>query len=371
MRIRGLRRYRPGPGRPRPPSRALIAVPVVLIGLIALVDLVTSSDIQLAPLLVAAPAISASVGGPALAAGIGALAVAVQTALTSMHGGLGATGQQAQLAGLVVVSVFVVVFCYARDRRERELTRARSVAETAQRALLRPLPPRVGPLLIASVYVAAEAEAQIGGDLYAAVRVGNGTRVMIGDVRGKGLTGVGNAALLMGAFRAAAHRGLPLPGLVAHLDRAVHWNTTVPEDGVREDGESFITAALVDIPDDGPLISLVTCGHPPPLLLRDGAATALDVAAPALPLGLGLPYHESFPAETFRFEPGGSLLLYTDGVIEARDRHGAFYPLAERAAAWYEADPPTLVRRVHDDLLAHAGGHLDDDVAMIAIRRLE
>ncbi|WP_313904694.1 SpoIIE family protein phosphatase [Streptomyces sp. SLBN-118] len=90
--------------------------------------------------------------------------------------------------------------------------------------MLRPLPQRIGPLRIASVYLAAEAEAQIGGDLYAAARTAQGTRLIIGDVRGKGLEAIGDAALRLGAFRAAAHRQADLPALVAYLEGTVSSN---------------------------------------------------------------------------------------------------------------------------------------------------
>lgn len=76
-----------------------------------------------------------------------------------------------------------------------------------------------------------------------------------------------------------------------------------------------------------------------------------------------------FP-EAFAFEPGDIALLYTDGVIEARDRNGTFYPLAERVAAKSGKGPDALLAHLCADLLRHAGGHLDDDAAMVAIERM-
>lgn len=78
----------------------------------------------------------------------------------------------------------------------------------------------------------------------------------------------------------------------------------------------------------------------------------------------------AFAAEAFAFEVGDIVLLYTDGVIEARDRAGTFYPLAERVAAWSGKGPHALLSYLCNDLLSHAGGHLDDDAAMVAIERL-
>jgi serine phosphatase RsbU (regulator of sigma subunit) len=73
--------------------------------------------------------------------------------------------------------------------------------------------------------------------------------------------------------------------------------------------------------------------------------------------------------ECFPFAPGDLLLLYTDGLIEARDADGRFYPLTERVAAWPRTDPADLISRMRDDLVAHVDGRLGDDAAMIAIRR--
>lgn len=78
--------------------------------------------------------------------------------------------------------------------------------------------------------------------------------------------------------------------------------------------------------------------------------------------------------EEFPFLPGDRLLIYTDGVIEARDGERRFYPLAERVAertATHPAEPSAaLLLHLRRDLLAHAGGRLDDDAAMVVVERL-
>ena len=173
---------------------------------VVVVDVLAPPDIHLGPLLVAAPAITASFAGPWGTGLVAALAVVAQGIIAVLRDrdNLFSANHQAQIAALILVGSSLVVFCVLRERRANELTQVRYVAETAQRVVLRPLPTRIGPLKVASAYLAAEAEAQIGGDLYAAVRAGSGTRLIIGDVRGKGMTAVGDAALLLGAFRAAA-----------------------------------------------------------------------------------------------------------------------------------------------------------------------
>ncbi|MBB5119426.1 protein phosphatase [Streptomyces eurocidicus] len=360
----------PGLGQPWRHRPALLAVPFGLVVAITVLDLLTGENIQLGPLLVVAPALAAMIGGVRLTALAGALAVGAQITLSALLGGVTTANHQAQIVALFLVALFVVAFRAVHERHEQALHKARWVADVAQKVLLRPLPDRIGALRIASVYVAAEAEAQIGGDLYAVAPGRYGTRFLIGDVRGKGLSAVGDAALLLGAFRAAAHRNPPLPRLVAHLHNAVHWDTVEPT-GAPDYGEGFVTAAILEVPADEQLLRLISCGHPPPLLLRDGKVTFLTVGDPALPLGVGGERsEEDYAPEPFSYRGGDVLLLYTDGVVEARDSHGAFYDLAGNVAAWHETEPERLVRLIHESLLAHAGGSLGDDAAFVAVERL-
>nr|WP_251982647.1 PP2C family protein-serine/threonine phosphatase [Streptomyces violaceusniger] len=347
----------------------MVVIPLLLIGLITLGDELTPASIRLSPLLIAAPAMTASFAGPLLTACVGLLAVAGQIASNASDGVLGRPGPQAEVVTLALVSALIVLFRAVLDRHMRELNRVRAVADVAQRVLLRPLPLRVGPLLIASVYLAAEPGAEIGGDLYAAARTSNTTRLIIGDVRGSGLTAVADASLVLGAFRAMAHWPVPLTDLAAHLDTALSAERTEPPDKAPGAGESFVTAAVLEIPDDQPVVRLVNCGHPPPIMLCDSGVKALEGHAPALPLGLGHLVAGRYHSEVFPFAEGDQLLLYTDGVIEARNSEGTFYPLAERLPGWNGAGPQHLVDRVHRDLLCHTGGHQGDDAALVVLER--
>ncbi|AZS75645.1 serine/threonine-protein phosphatase [Streptomyces lydicus] len=424
-------------------------IPIGIIVAVCTIDVLAPPDIHLGPLLVAAPALTAAFAGPRLTAAIGALAVAAQVFIGIARHVLFTENLEAQIAALVVVSALVVLFTVVRERNERRLRQSRSVAAVAQQVLLRPLPVRSGPLEIASLYLAAEEEAEMGGDLFAAARTTSSTRLIIGDVRGKGLPAYSHAALILGAFRAAAHREATLPRLAIHLDGAVRWDsrqwnnapgpgagtdaaagaetdaaTATGTDAVAEAGadavaeagadavaetgadavadpasevgsvpvpvsvsvpaaplagpdpvidtdETFATVILLDLPDRWPVVHTITCGHPPPLLLRDGRVRTLSAEWPALPVGLGgLPGAPDYEVEGFPFEPGDLLLLYTDGVSEARDDKGTFYPLVERAAAWSDCSPRQVLRQLRTDLLAHTNGRLGDDAAAVAVRRL-
>jgi serine phosphatase RsbU (regulator of sigma subunit) len=350
-----------------------LAVPIALIAIVTVVDILAPPSVHLGPFLVAAPAVTASFAGPWATGCVGALAVLTQTAVAVVRTSLLDLNHTFQLIALILMSALVTFFARLRERHEKELTQLRSVAKAAQEVVLKPLPHRIGPLRIASVYLAAETEAQIGGDLYAAARTADGTRIVIGDVRGKGLEAVGDAALLLGAFRGAAHRQADLPALVTFLEGTVSSDLddpAAPQGEAEDRGEAFITAAVLDVPDHEPTLHMINCGHPPPLLLRGGQVGLLEVRHPAPPLGLTEFVETELSPETFAFEPGDIALLYTDGVIEARDQNGTFYPLAERVVGKSGKGPDTLLAHLCKDLLRHAGGCLDDDAAMVAIQRM-
>jgi serine phosphatase RsbU (regulator of sigma subunit) len=296
--------------------------------------------------------------------------VGAQVLIAPFHGGLTTSNHLAQIGSLIVLSALIVFLTNVRERRSRQLAKAQSVSEAAQRALLRPLPERIGPLQTATMYLAAEDEAQIGGDLYTATRTEAGTRFLIGDVRGKGLAAVGEAALLLSAFRMIAAGQPDLPELAGVLDRQMQRYLVDFAGTGDEIGEHFITALLVDIPDDEPVLRLTNSGHPPPLLLRDGQVTLLDDEA-APPLGVQV-LGDKAPSKTaVPFDGDDMLLLYTDGVTEARDSEGVFYPLVERCSRWATSTPEALIARLRRDLLTHAGGRLGDDAAILAVRRAQ
>ncbi|MFE9835338.1 PP2C family protein-serine/threonine phosphatase [Streptomyces sp. NPDC005551] len=335
-------------------------------------DILAPPDVHLGPFLVAAPAITASFAGPRMTALVGALAVLAQGTVGVIRTSLTDLNHTLQIVALALISVLVTFLAHVRERHEKQLIQLRWVAQAAQEVVLRPLPRRIGPLRLASVYLAAEAEAQIGGDLYATARTTHGTRVLIGDVRGKGLEAIGDAARLLGAFRAAAHRQPELPALVAFLEDAVSSDLDTPGDWEddMEELEAFTTAVVLDIPDHATNVSVINCGHPPPLLWARGDVHELGVRRPAPPLGLTGHVENPFSVQEFTVADGDIILLYTDGVTEARDGKGDFYPLADRLAAWSGQGPEDLLRYLCDDLLTYAGRTLGDDAALVAIERV-
>jgi hypothetical protein len=220
-----------------------------------------------------------------------------------------------------------------------------------------------------------------GGDIACAVVAPNAVRLLIGDVMGHDPRAARTAAEVTRAFRQLAARPDPLQVVAARLHKFV---------ADHADGEEFVTAQFVSIPDSGEAeAQIVCCGHPPPLLLRDGRVTALDALPPSPPLGLldmgGFAPH----ADLLGARAGDSVLLYTDGVSEAYDGQGRPYPLAERAAALSARPrpgpaptepgaegaaprpalpPDDLPELLRDDLLDHVGGDLRDDATLLFLR---
>ena len=358
---------------------------------VALVDCLNRPYNQppmLAPLLAVPPALAgigaATVRRPLGYGVVSLLAAIAIAAKPTLHAGWlpGAT-----IFTVAVITAVATVGTAVSVRQEQRIAEVSSVAEAAQRAVLRPPPPRLGPLGFDVVYVAAAAEAKVGGDLYEAVATStHGIRVIMGDVRGKGLGAVELATDVLGMFREQAHDACTLAELATRLDAGLGRGLGRHEE--------FVTALLVEIDQESGRTSIFNCGHPPPLLIqaaRDDAAamrvTFLEVPAPAPPLGL-LALGDCSDAQLIHaLQPDDQLLLYTDGVTEARDAKRAFYPLPERvsalAAKLAGSQPASkavlksvsngngrqgLLDLVRADLHKHVGAPLDDDAALLLVQ---
>ncbi|MGW7072455.1 PP2C family protein-serine/threonine phosphatase [Streptomyces sp. NPDC054855] len=292
--------------------------------------------------------------------------------------------QQDGLGARIVTSVvfFAVgtgLILQVRGTLLRELRQLREVAATAQNVLLRPLPPRVEGLTVAAARLSASRGASVGGDLYEVMATEHGVRVVMGDVRGHGLTAVGTAAAVLGSFREAAHEEAELPHVLRKLERSLErhlrersraehpaYGAPAPES---PPAEEFVTVLLMEIGPEGELTAL-NCGHPWPYRLS-GRAEQVSDGDPLPPLG---PF--PLPAELPLLRcgpllPGEALALHTDGMEDARDTAGRFFPLQ---AALTEAvrvppvAPQTVIRAVYAQLARHAGRLPTDDAALLVLR---
>jgi hypothetical protein len=256
------------------------------------------------------------------------------------------------LAGVMLATGIGSAVGAIRARQMKKFNEISRIAYVSQGAVLRPLGPKVGPLSIAARYISATDAADIGGDLYEALDTPYGVRMIIGDVRGKGIEAVRLASIVLGSFRHVAYERADLRAIVADLDRAV----------ARSVGdEDFVTAALIE--ERGGTLTIVNCGHPAPLLLRRGQVITLEPPAPAPPLGF-MPVARP---RVERLEPGDRLLLFTDGLGEAR-RDGEFFPTADRA--WRLLGHGTVgdgLASLETALVDWVHGRLDDDIALVLL----
>lgn len=350
--------HRRGWLRGAPPPRWVRVLPVALTVVVASVTLASPNPVDIGFLLGAIPPMAVLSYGPLNTALLGCVVVVLQTVPVF---GLNHPGNT-DLETILFVSVLSVFLSYVRSRRDAQLDLERTVAEAAQRAVVPPLPERVGAVRCAGLYRAAQLGTLVGGDFFDVRRgPGSGVRAVMGDVQGHGLAAVSTVAALLGSFREAVLDRPDLAAVAAALDRRL-----VVDSAEGRHAELFATAVLLEFSADARSVRMVTCGHPPPVLLRDGKATEIDLV-PWTPLGLGLsdgvPHQDGHPLP---LRAGDMLFLASDGVTEARDAHGAFYPLLDRLPRLADREPAVLARHVLADLLAHSGT-LHDDVTMLVL----
>ena len=218
-----------------------------------------------------------------------------------------------------------------------------------------------------------------GGDIHDVMATPFGVRLLIGDVMGAGLPANRTGLSVLNAWRDLAYTEPSLAGI------AVRLHTLIARS---EHPERFVTALLVNFPVTGDLAGageaapatgswaeLVCCGHPPPLLLRGGSAAFIEPYA-APPLGL-LDLADGWcRASMIPIGDGDQLLLYTDGVSEARDAAGRFFPLAKLTAEGLNSDgvpPGAGTDRTHlldalvTSLADHVGDRGCDDILLLLV----
>ena len=231
-------------------------------------------------------------------------------------------------------------------------------ADTMQRSLLPRAYPVIEGLELGDVYESS-ARLDVGGDVYDFLRLDDGRlAVVLGDVTGHGIDAAADMAMAKFVFRSLAREHPEPADFLAAANEVV----------VGEVGPSkFITMAYVVVDPATGEVASGCAGHPSPRVVADGGVRSLGSGGLALGIEPGQNYDElrgELPA-------GGAVVLYTDGVIEARtgiemygeERLDAL--LAEKAGL--RAAP--LARAVVDDCRAFAGGDLADDCAVVVIRR--
>jgi len=252
-----------------------------------------------------------------------------------------------------------------RKRAEGELIVAKDIAEhqtrLLQRALIPARPPVVEGYPVASAYVPAFVGTEIGGDFLDVFRTEDSkVGILIGDVAGKGIEAAALAATTRSRIRAFAYDSSS-PG-----DVLTHANSLLSTHQV--DDMQFVTAFLVIL---DPATGDIVCsgaGHPPAIISGEGGDADL-LLAPNMPLGVmnGVQYKEGHSV----LKPGDRLILYTDGVTEARHDHTLFGTegLKSVLSMHPHASPDELVEEILDSVRDWAYGKLRDDTAILVVHR--
>lgn len=250
-----------------------------------------------------------------------------------------------------------------RERLARELTLAR---EVQQRLLPQTLPDVAG----VEIAAAERAAREVGGDYYDVVRLGEDcVGVLVADVSGKGAAAAFYMAELKGVFQAGS-RLTRAPGeFLAQANDALS--------GSLGRGD-FVSAAYAVLDAEAGTLALARAGHTPAVLVRDGGRPDGGrwlLRGDGLAIGLdrvGALFRQTLREQTVRLAPGDTLLLYTDGLVEARDGHGEEYGY-DRLAAFVERHRHVEAVGLRDLLLAEhrawsGSEEPDDDTTFVVVR---
>jgi serine phosphatase RsbU (regulator of sigma subunit) len=241
----------------------------------------------------------------------------------------------------------------------------RDIAETLQKSLLPTVPPQAGVMELAHKYQAALEEALIGGDFYDLFPLGDHQLgIVLADVSGKGLKAAVQTAMLKYTLRGFALEMPNAPGAVLARVNDVLCSPMNSHEG-------FITLFYGVLDTQTGEIVYASAGHEPPLY--QAALTGQVVSLTETDgIALGCMPGVSYDEQRLALAPGDLLLLYTDGLTEARAEGGEFLGLDGLAALLPAADvsAETAVRAIYDAVTHFAANVRRDDVAMLALRRV-
>ena len=267
----------------------------------------------------------------------------------------------ADVAGLVAELVMTrALYGDAVERARRRVPM--SLPAELQWRLLPPLT-FVSPRVAVSGILAPTDE--VAGDSFDYALNGDLLHVAVVDAMGHGLESTLLAAVAVAALRNARRGGATLPDTVEAMDAAL---------SAQFGPDRFVTAVVGELDTRTGWWRWATCGHPPALLVRGGRVVKELDAVVGVPLGLGL-LHGGVELGSERLEPGDRLLLYSDGVVEARDAGGEFFGtarLVELVTREDAAGRPAAetLRRLNHAILAHQEGALQDDATTVLVEWL-
>lgn len=240
-----------------------------------------------------------------------------------------------------------------------ELVRRRQPMSLASELAWRLLPPLAFATTRIAISAAVVPTYDLGGDAFDYAVDGDTARFAVFDAMGHGLQAGLLSTVAIAAYRNSRRSGLDLTSTVETIDQAIY---------AHFGPERFVTALLAELDLPSGRLCWTVSGHPPPFLLRGGKSVKVLDGNVGLPLGLG--QHESVAEEML--EPGDEVLLFTDGVVEARSPAGEFFgvdrltDLASRASS-AGLPPPEQMRKLLHAILDHQQGTLQDDATVVIV----
>ncbi|MCU1592896.1 MAG: protein serine/threonine phosphatase [Frankiales bacterium] len=268
-----------------------------------------------------------------------------------------ALGRLAEAAGVLVQEKSVYGDTIVRLRRSHHLGIAAELHFSV-------LPPLSYASTKVTVSAALEPCYEVAGDVIDYSIDPGRTQVAIFDGMGHGLHSAQCAVFTVAAYRSARRSGLSLVDVLRRVDQDLV---------VGLGGELFSTAVMADLNTDSGQLTWVNAGHPCPVLLRGGKVIKTLETSPRPPLGLGhLLENDPVDIGHEQLEPGDMVLLYTDGVVEARSPDGEFFGidrLSDLVSTQLAGglDAPETMRRVVRELLQHHDGQLTDDATLLML----
>lgn len=239
--------------------------------------------------------------------------------------------------------------------------RVRAVTETLQESLLPPNPPHVPGLQVAAWHRPAHGGEVVLGDFYDVFPTGrNRWGIVLGDVCGHGVEAAKRTALARYTVRAAATRSRAPSKILANLNRVL-------KDDPSADVE-FISAlyTAIDLSNGSVVAKVANAGHPPAVLRSaDGSIELFEATGPIL----GVFDEVRVPPRRLQIEKGDILVMFTDGLTEARGVEGFFGidRLTELLAGMDRPSPFGVIDAIEAALIKHTGNEFSDDIAVVAI----
>ena len=235
----------------------------------------------------------------------------------------------------------------------------RRIAETLQESMLS-VPRKIPGIEFEHIYRSAAESARVGGDFYDLFEIdGDHVGILIGDVSGKGIEAAVTTSLVKNAIRANAYEDLS-PRIVLRKTNEIVRKQTEPE--------LFATAFLGVLDTRTGILMYSSAGHPPPMLLHPSGQVSPLSEHSAL---LGVFEEADYIETEATVERGDVLVLYTDGVTEARSEGRMFGEegIVGLLTDWPDGQPAAVVNAVFDEVMKFTDNNLGDDLALVAVRR--